>query len=73
MNFNEIVKKSMADRKIRPSDLARATGYSQQYMGHRRWNETTIDKVSQVLGIEVIFAANASTQPTGTDGPNPPA
>jgi len=40
-------------------------GYSPQYItdllaGHRRWNETTMDKACQVLGIkiEVVDAEN---------------
>lgn len=65
MNFTDIAKKSMEAQGIKPSELARKMGYSPQYItdllaGHRRWNETTMDKACQVLGIkiEVVDAEN---------------
>jgi predicted transcriptional regulator len=62
MNFNDEVKKHMQDKGLKPSDLAKATGYSLQYIldllkGHRRWNETTINKVCVVLGVKIKFTA----------------
>lgn len=72
MDFTETVKKCMADQKVRPSDLAKATGYSVQYIidllaGHRRWNETTMSKVSQVLGIKIRFSTDAHTAAPDAD------
>lgn len=58
MNFTNAVKKSMADQGIRSGELARRMGYSPQYItdllaGHRRWNETTMDKACQALGMKI--------------------
>lgn len=60
MDFSALAKKRMGELGMRPSELARKTGYSVQYIidllaGHRRWNETTISRVSKVLGITVSF------------------
>jgi DNA-binding Xre family transcriptional regulator len=48
------------DKKLNPSDLARMTGYTPQYIhnlldGNRRWNETTIQKTCEALGLEVML------------------
>lgn len=58
MNFSDAVKKSMAAQGIRPNELARKMGYSPQYItdllaGHRRWNETTMGKACQALGMKI--------------------
>ncbi|RQD74122.1 MAG: XRE family transcriptional regulator [Candidatus Syntrophonatronum acetioxidans] len=60
MNFTKVVKKCMLKKGLRASDLARGTGYSQQYIsdllsGNRRWNETTISKICHLLNIKVRF------------------
>lgn len=60
MDFSKVVKQQMAKRKVTIADIARATGYSFQYISdlissHRRWNETTITKVSKFLEIEISF------------------
>ncbi|GAW92452.1 helix-turn-helix domain-containing protein [Calderihabitans maritimus] len=57
-HFSEIVRATMARKRLKISDLARKTGYSQQYIsdllaGNRRWNETTIDKVCKALNLVV--------------------
>ena len=63
MNFSEIVKSKLNEENIKITYLAKKTGYSVQYMsdliaGKRRWNEKTITKVSDVLGIKVEFKIN---------------
>ncbi|QGP93431.1 hypothetical protein MGLY_28390 [Neomoorella glycerini] len=58
MNFGALAKERMGERGLRPCDLARLTGYSQQYIsdlisGRRRWNETAIKNVYGVLGLKL--------------------
>ncbi|MED4124048.1 helix-turn-helix transcriptional regulator [Halalkalibacterium halodurans] len=60
MNFTEAVVEAMEKLGLKKSDLARATGYSYQYIrdllnGERRWNEDSINKVCHALGIQVNF------------------
>jgi transcriptional regulator with XRE-family HTH domain len=60
MNFSEVIKNILKSRNLRISDLARMTGYTPQYMydllaGNRRWNETTINKTCEALGIEILI------------------
>lgn len=60
MNFSEIVKIKLSEENMKITDLARKTGYSIQYIsdliaGKRRWNESTITKVSDALGIKIEF------------------
>lgn len=75
MSFNQIVKQRMEELDIRPSELARKSGYSPQYIGDllsgdRRWNETTMNKISEVLGIKMEFVIDeraATYDATGTE------
>lgn len=58
MNFSEAVKVAMSKTGIKRAELAKATGYSYQYIldllaGERRWNEDSINKVCDALGIEI--------------------
>lgn len=60
MDFSRIVKQRMAELSVTNSELARRSGYSPQYIsdllsGDKRWNETTMNKVCEALGIEVRF------------------
>jgi transcriptional regulator with XRE-family HTH domain len=60
MNFSQAVKNILKSRDLTPSALARMTGYTPQYMhdllaGNRRWNETTINKTCEALGIEILI------------------
>lgn len=69
MNFSEIVKIKLSEENMKITDLARKTGYSIQYIsdliaGKRRWNESTITKVSDALGIKIEFILTK----TGTEG-----
>lgn len=79
MNFSEIIKNKLNEENIKITDLAKKTGYSVQYMsdliaGKRRWNESTITKVSDVLGIKIEFntkstkIAKGELTKTGTEG-----
>jgi predicted transcriptional regulator len=58
VNFSGVVTKVLQEKGMKPSALARMTGYTPQYMydllsGHRRWNETTITKVCDALGLKI--------------------
>jgi len=60
MNFSERVKAILTERGMKASELARITGYSAAYIsdllaGERRWNQDSIDRVCEALGIEVNF------------------
>jgi transcriptional regulator with XRE-family HTH domain len=60
MNFSKAVKKFLKERDLTASDLARMIGYTPQYIhdllaGNRRWNETTINKTCEALGIEILI------------------
>ncbi|WP_054948947.1 helix-turn-helix domain-containing protein [Numidum massiliense] len=58
MNFSEVVKQALKVKDLTPSQLARLTGYSPQYIhsllkGDKRWNETTLNKTFKVLDLEI--------------------
>jgi len=58
MGFSEMIKKVLEANRLTPSDLARMTGYTPQYIheilsGKKRWNETTIYKACEALDLEV--------------------
>lgn len=60
MNFTEIVKSAMKNKGLNTADVARGSGYSYQHIydllaGERRWNEESINRVSEVLGIQISF------------------
>jgi predicted transcriptional regulator len=63
VNFSSAVNKVLKEKGLNPSELARMTGYTPQYMydllsGHRRWNETTINKVCDALGLKIKIESN---------------
>ena len=65
MNFSAIVRKYMKEQKLKVSDLAKSMGYSYQYIsdllsGNRRWNETTMNKACEVLGIRIVVERDKS-------------
>ncbi|MEV2661839.1 helix-turn-helix transcriptional regulator [Paenibacillus larvae] len=58
MNFSDSVKEFLNKEGFSPSDLARKTGYSPQYIidllkCKRRWNTDTMAKVCEVLELEL--------------------
>lgn len=58
MNFTEVVLAALKKIGMRKTELARATGYSNQYIydllsGKRRWNEESINKVCSALGFKI--------------------
>jgi len=60
VNFSESIKKVLKDRDLNASELARMTGYTPQYIhnllaGKKRWNETTMTKACDALGLEIKF------------------
>jgi transcriptional regulator with XRE-family HTH domain len=61
VNFSEIVKNVLKQRNDTITMLAEQMGYSVQYVsdllsGRRRWNETTMNKACEVLGIKVNYS-----------------
>ena len=66
LNFTTTVKARMKTLQMKPIDLARKTGYSAQYIsellsGQKRWNETTMSKVCEILDIKVRFVFDDQT------------
>lgn len=60
LNFSGAFKKAMAIRGLNAGIVARRMGYSPQYIsdlliGYRRWNETTITKACEVLGLKLTI------------------
>jgi transcriptional regulator with XRE-family HTH domain len=60
MNFSRTVKQVMSRKNINASDLARKMGYSPQYISDllackKRWNETTMEKACDALGISIGY------------------
>ncbi|MEV2911150.1 helix-turn-helix transcriptional regulator [Paenibacillus larvae] len=58
MVFSKSVKHRLIDQNLNSSKLARLTNLSPQYMhnllnGKRRWNEDTMLKVCDALGLEM--------------------
>lgn len=63
MDFASTVKEVLKSKNLTPSDLARMTEYTPQYIheligGKRRWNETLINKTCQVLGLTIKIHAS---------------
>lgn len=61
-NFSDAVKHRLIDVDKSPSELAREIGYSPQYVlalvkGKKRWNEQLMDKVCDVLDLEIKVVA----------------
>lgn len=60
INFNKVVLQHMSDKGINKTKLAQEMGYSVQYIsallsGKKRWNEETINKACDVLGLTAIY------------------
>ncbi|MGO4543257.1 helix-turn-helix domain-containing protein [Paenibacillus sp. 2TAB23] len=60
MGFSTKVKNILAEKEMNPSELARQTGYSPQYIhdllkGDKRWNEETMSKVCGALDLEITI------------------
>ncbi|MGF9907926.1 helix-turn-helix domain-containing protein [Brevibacillus porteri] len=60
MNFTKAVLNALEKTNMKKTELARATGYSNQYIydllsGKRRWNEESINKVCSALGFEIVI------------------
>ncbi|MUG24739.1 helix-turn-helix domain-containing protein [Paenibacillus macerans] len=58
MNLSNSIKKAMNEQGVTPTEVAKQTGYTPQYLhslldGNRRWNETTLSKACDVLGLEI--------------------
>ncbi|MFK4167683.1 helix-turn-helix domain-containing protein [Paenibacillus lautus] len=71
MNFSDAVKVAMNRSGVTKQELSESTGYSYQHIydllaGKRRWNEETLQKVFNALGLEVfINDASAVTENNG--------
>ncbi|ASS64708.1 helix-turn-helix transcriptional regulator [Paenibacillus sp. RUD330] len=60
MSFSDVVRKAAAVKNIKPAEIARRAGYSAQHIhdlmsGERRWNEDSINKICEVLDIQIRF------------------
>lgn len=58
MDFSSAVRHRLVDQRLNPSELARMSGHSPQYIhnllnGNRRWNEDSMRKVCDTLGLEL--------------------
>lgn len=65
-SINNIIKHALVDNDMNTSDLARKTGYSVMYMsnllnGKRRWNEESMQKVCDVLELEIKIVPKDET------------
>lgn len=74
--FGPVVKERMKQMGMKPSHLARETGYCSQYIrdllaGRRRWNETAINKTCEALGIDVEFKVTLGSENTRTESDIP--
>ncbi|MGG3504731.1 helix-turn-helix transcriptional regulator [Paenibacillus lautus] len=61
MNFSDAVKIAMNRAGVTKQELSESTGYSYQHIydllaGKRRWNEETLQKVCDALGLDVIVS-----------------
>jgi len=71
-NFSKAVKQMMDEKGITITLIAKETGYSWPYIndllkGKRRWNEETMSKVSEVVGLKILFKPKQNLERTGTD------
>lgn len=62
MTFTEAVNKALSDKKMSKTELAKRTNYSTQYIidlikGNRRWNEDTMSRIGNELGIKIRISA----------------
>lgn len=58
MSLSKAIKRAMDAKGVSPSDVAKQTGYTPQYLhslldGSRRWNETTLTKACDALELEI--------------------
>ena len=61
-NLSQIVKQKMKEKNLKVADLARLTDCSVPYCydllrGRRRWNEDTMSRFAEALGIEIVIKA----------------
>jgi predicted transcriptional regulator len=67
MGFSDIVKNAMKLKNLKIVDLSRSSGIGYPYLadlikGRRRWNENTINKVCNALGLKVIYVEDAPSR-----------
>jgi ribosome-binding protein aMBF1 (putative translation factor) len=60
-DFNELVRTALAQKGMNMTKLAKETDYSLMHIldlikGNRRWNETSIQRVCDALGIEIHYS-----------------
>jgi len=66
VSFSIKVKHALVDMDINAAELARRVGYSSMYIhnllnGRRRWNEESMQKVCDVLGLEIKVVPKNNT------------
>lgn len=69
-SFSQVVASVLKQKKMTRKELAQKTGYSNQYigellLGQKRWNETSMAKVSAALNIKIEFVPETLSK-TGT-------
>lgn len=63
MNFREVLKKQMEEKKLTAQDIAENVGCSKSYIydllkGARRFNEEIEDKICDYLGLTKMYVSN---------------
>ncbi|MEV2909860.1 helix-turn-helix transcriptional regulator [Paenibacillus larvae] len=58
MNFSQVVKQQLKDMNMKASQLAVEIGHTPQHIhdllkGNRNWNESTMKKACEVLGLKI--------------------
>lgn len=71
MDIKVAVKKRMAEKGVKASELAKVTGYTTRHIydllsGGARWNETTISKIFNALDLR-LDVKPVEQRPTGTE------
>lgn len=67
MDFSNVIRHRLVDHRLNPSELARLTGHSPQYIhnllnGNRRWNEESMQKVCNTLGLELKVVSKEESE-----------
>ncbi|RJX17691.1 MAG: XRE family transcriptional regulator [Desulforudis sp.] len=63
----------MRELNVSVNDLSRETGYTKQHIydllaSNRRWNETTLDKVCDVLRLKLVLIDEITNNPVASSG-----
>jgi len=61
LNFSEKIKEALSKGPLTSAELAKRMGYTPQYvsdllLSKRRWNETTMSKACEALGLKLSLS-----------------